>query len=87
MNFIFKLIAFPITLVIGIISALFVLALNLEEIGLVRDKKLTKGELVKKIYSDFDHFILYESWTKIFPFVRMLIALVIYYLVFIHFKN
>lgn len=81
MNSIFKLIAFPITLVIGIISAMCVIALNLEEIGFVKDGKLTKGELAKKLSLEFNHFLLYEQWIEIFPFARMLIALVIYYLI------
>lgn len=81
MNSIFKIIAFPITLIIGIISALFVVGLNFKTIGLVKDNKLSKGELVKKLYSDFDHFVLYEEWIKTPPFFRMAIAGIIYYFI------
>jgi hypothetical protein len=86
MNIIFKLISFPIKLIIGIISMLFVVALNHEEIKRVRDKKLTKGELIKKLYSDIDHFLFYEGWVKIFPVCRALIALIIYYLISVYFN-
>lgn len=82
MNSIFKLISFPITLVIGIISAVFVICLSFENIRLYKDKKLTKDELTKKLFSDFDHFVLYEQWIKIYPFARMLIAGIIYYLIY-----
>lgn len=82
MNSLFKFIAFPITFVVGFISAIFVICLNFETIGLAKDNKLTKGELIKKLYSDFDNFILYEGWTNIFPLIRMLIALAIYYIIF-----
>ena len=78
MNSILKLIAFPITFIIGFISALFVIFFNLSNIGLAKNNKLTKGELLKRLYSDLDNFFLYEEWKKIHPFFRMLIALAIY---------
>ena len=80
MNSILKFIAFPITFIIGFITALFVIFFNLNNIGLVKNNKLTKGELLKRLYSDFDNFFLNEEWKKIPPFFRMLIALAIYYI-------
>lgn len=48
----------------------------------VKNNKMTKEEMHKEIVSDFDHFVLYEGWTRIPPFLRMIIAGIIYYILF-----
>lgn len=82
MNIICKIIALPITFILGIVSAIFVIGFNLEDIGRAKNNNLNKRELIKKLSSDIDHFFIYEYWIKIIPLVRAIISGVIYYIIY-----
>lgn len=77
MNSIFKLIAFPITLIIGILSFLIILSFG----GLWNKDDTVELNFVR-INREAQYLFISEKWNDIYPFFKALIACVIYWYLF-----
>lgn len=76
MKIIFNIIAFPVTAVISIICFLFVLIFE-------SDFKTRDGvSAVQRISNESGTLLLNEMWSECYPFLKAVISIGVYYLIF-----
>ena len=82
MKIIFKIIAFPITLVISILCFLLIVTFCW---GLVKEAKIkeaTFGTAFMRLHRESNNIFIWELWDDVIPFFQAVISGVIYWLIY-----